>query len=335
MVGDNMEANAKKPYFLITIDTEGDNLWEKPSSITAKNAEYLFRFQELCEEYGFKPTYLTNYEMASSKVFIEFARDVIKSNTGEIGMHLHAWNSPPLIPLTKDDFKLQPYLIEYNEEVIRQKVEYMTKLLEDTFQIGISSHRAGRWGFNEYYAKILEELGYKVDCSVTPLINWNSQKGVSWGRGGTDYSSFPDKAYFLDLSNVSKEGKSRILEVPMTITSTDSMLSKEINNKFKNKKTLRKFANRLFPSFYMLRPSGKNLHRLLRIIDKTIENGKDYAEFMIHSSELMPGGSPTFKSKNHIEGLYRDLRMLFDIANKSFNGATMLEYYNYFNANKN
>lgn len=331
MVGDNMEANTKKPYFLITIDTEGDNLWEKPLSITTDNAEYLFRFQELCEEYGFKPTYLTNYEMASSKVFIEFARDVIKRNTGEIGMHLHPWNSPPIISLTKDDYRLQPYLIEYNEEVIKQKVEYMTKLLEDTFQICIASHRAGRWGFNEYYAKILEELGYKVDCSVTPLINWNSQKGVPCGGGGTDYSFFPDKAYFLDLSHISREGKSRILEVPMTTIPTDSMLSKEINNKFKNEKMLRKFTNRLFPSFYMLRPNGKNLHRLLRTIDKAIENEKDYAEFMIHSSELMPGGSPTFKSKNDIERLYRDLRMLFDIVHKSFNGATMLEYYNYFN----
>lgn len=52
------------PAFLITIDTEGDNLWQKHDSITTENARYLPRFQQLCEKYGFKPVYLTNYEMA-------------------------------------------------------------------------------------------------------------------------------------------------------------------------------------------------------------------------------------------------------------------------------
>ncbi|MDR8263551.1 deacetylase, partial [Acinetobacter baumannii] len=50
------------PAFLITIDTEGDNLWQKHDSITTENARYLPRFQQLCEKYGFKPVYLTNYE---------------------------------------------------------------------------------------------------------------------------------------------------------------------------------------------------------------------------------------------------------------------------------
>ncbi len=65
------------PAFLITIDTEGDNLWQKHDSITTENARYLPRFQQLCEKYGFKPVYLTNYEMAIDPFYIEFARDVI------------------------------------------------------------------------------------------------------------------------------------------------------------------------------------------------------------------------------------------------------------------
>ena len=88
------------PAFLITIDTEGDNLWQKHDSITTENARYLPRFQQLCEKYGFKPVYLTNYEMAIDPFYIEFARDVIARGTAEVGMHLHAWNSPPTEPLT-------------------------------------------------------------------------------------------------------------------------------------------------------------------------------------------------------------------------------------------
>src|SRR5262252_5784664 len=97
--------------FIITIDTEGDDIWSKPREITTRNAGYLPRFQALCERFGFKPVYLTNYEMAMSDAFVEFGRDALARGVGEIGMHLHAWNSPPIVPLTSDDFRFQPYLI--------------------------------------------------------------------------------------------------------------------------------------------------------------------------------------------------------------------------------
>jgi hypothetical protein len=141
------------PAFLITIDTEGDNLWQKHDSITTENARYLPRFQQLCEKYGFKPVYLTNYEMAIDPFYIEFAKDVIARGTAEIGMHLHAWNSPPTDPLTDDDWRHKPYLIEYSDAAMREKVAYMTHLLEDTFQTKMVSHRAGRWAFDERYAR--------------------------------------------------------------------------------------------------------------------------------------------------------------------------------------
>ena len=38
--------------FLITIDTEGDNLWACPREITTYNSHYLPRFQQLCERYA-------------------------------------------------------------------------------------------------------------------------------------------------------------------------------------------------------------------------------------------------------------------------------------------
>src|SRR6185436_12332483 len=120
--------------FLITIDTEGDDLWSAPRKITARNAGYLPRFQSLCERYGYKPVYLTNYEMAMSEAFVEFGRDVVARGTGEIGMHLHAWNSPPLEPLTSDDFRYQPFLIEYPARAMKEKIRVMTRLLEERFE---------------------------------------------------------------------------------------------------------------------------------------------------------------------------------------------------------
>ena len=63
---------AARPRFLITIDTEGDNLWARPRAISTKNAHFLPRFQALCERHGLRPTYLVNYEMACAGALREF-----------------------------------------------------------------------------------------------------------------------------------------------------------------------------------------------------------------------------------------------------------------------
>jgi hypothetical protein len=318
--------HTSRPCFLITIDTEGDNLWARPREITTRNAAFLPRFQALCEEYDLKPTYLTNFEMAQSPVFQEFARDVLRRRTGEIGMHLHAWNSPPLAPLTDDDYRYQPYLIEYPESVMRDKVELLTKLLEDTFGVKMSSHRAGRRGMNEAYARILVDQGYRVDCSVSPHVSWRSIKGDPRGEGGTDFSHFPEDAYRVDLEDISRPGASSLLEVPTTIMLTPRPIVRRIGELLPQGSLPSRVWNRLFPPRLWLQPNGRNLSQMSWILERAVRERRRYVEFTLHSSEFMPGGSPKFATTNSIEALYRDLERLFSRAATSFAGATLQEF---------
>jgi hypothetical protein len=317
--------------FLITIDTEGDNLWGYTSgNITTTNAQYLKRFQSLCEKHTLKPTWLVNFEMAICDDFIQFGKEVIKNNTGEIGMHLHAWNSPPLVKLDENDKQNQSYLIEFPKEIMEDKIKYMTELLEDTFKVKMVSHRAGRWAFDETYAKLLIKYGYKIDCSVTPFVNWEDMKGGKINSKGSDYSDFMTNDYFIDEDNISKSGNSKLLEVPMSILKT---FSYEYNNILKNMPNIiQKISNKLFPSVLWLRPNGKNLKEMKYILDNAIKNKLTYVEFMIHSSEFMPGGSPYFKTEKSIEKLYQDLEELMSYAKKlGFKCQTMKEFYDEIN----
>jgi hypothetical protein len=50
-------------------------------------------------------------------------------------------------------------------------------------------------------------------------------------------------------------------------------------------------------------------------------------EFMLHSSELMPGGSPTFKDAPEIERLYEHLEMLFEDLATWCCGTTLKEFH--------
>ncbi|PHM58633.1 polysaccharide deacetylase family protein [Xenorhabdus sp. KK7.4] len=310
------------PAFIITIDTEGDDLWQNRDHISTKNTHYLPRFQNLCERFEFKPVWLTNYEMAMDDSYIEFAKDVITRNTGEIGMHLHAWNNPPIISLTDDDMHYKPYLIEYPKDQIKAKIKLMTNLLEEKLQTKMVSHRAGRWAFNEYYAQLLVEYGYQIDCSVTPKVNWSFTKGAPNGNGGTDYSHFPSHAYFMNLQDISKEGDSALLQVPMSIQYKHSPFMTFIKQKYDSLR-----GKQRSPSVNWLRPKGGNLEQMKTVVQQTLASGSDYVEFMLHSSEFMPGGSPTFKDEKQIEQLYQDLEGLFEFLKPLVQGMTLGEYY--------
>jgi hypothetical protein len=322
-----------RPAFLITIDTEGDNLWSSPREITTRNSGFLSRFQSLCERHGFKPTYVTAWEMACCPVFQEFAREVLKRVRGEIGMHLHAWNSPPLAALTDDDYEHQPYLIEYPEQTMREKVRTLTEKLEDTFAVKMLTHRAGRWSFNACYARILLDSGYRVDCSVTPHVSWASHRGNPRGRGGADYSCYPEGAYFIDPDDISRPGSSELLEVPMTILPLHWPAPiRAARRVFRGVSPLRRAMRRFFPVVSWLRPSGRNRRGLLNALSVALREDRDYVEFMLHSSELMPGGSPMFPRSDDIERLYDDMEALFDAASRSFEGLTLQEYYDRYRA---
>lgn len=317
-------------YVVITIDTECDNAWARSSSVTTENAKYLPRFQEFCEEFGFKPTYLTAYEMAADEHFVRMGREALARNACEIGLHPHPWNSPPIYPLTEDDMRLHPYMIEYPRDVIVQKTTYLTRMLEDTFGVAIRSHRAGKWVFNEVYADVLCELEYRVDCSVTPLVRWAT--GVAKGSGEKvqipDYRTFPAEPYFLDERDISQAGSSEMLELPMTIIPRYGAIRSGVY-----RSVISEWIRRLLRGVWgqpvlWFRPTRGNRRDMLRVARRKLESNAPYLMFMLHSSEFMPGGSPMFRNEEEIEALYRDMRVVFAwLREHGVSGVTCAEYY--------
>lgn len=308
--------------FIITIDTEGDNLWLPGESITTQNARFVNRFQEVCEKYDFIPTYLVNYEMALDQEFVEYIRSKSKESKCEVGMHLHAWNNPPVVEPPKGNGKGRAYLIEYPIDVMRQKIEFITDFLHKQFDCEIRSHRAGRWAINESYIKMLKEYGYIVDCSVTPYTSWKKSCGHSEKFGGVNFGRFPCDAYEMSFENIRKTGKTGFYEVPMTIVrDIPFQLRRTFYENIKNvSKFMKGYSNR------WLRPDGTNLDSMLEIVNVKNNSPCDYIEFMIHSSEFMPAGSPTFDTEEKIEKLYEDLDILFERISLNYEGIGLTNY---------
>ncbi|MDR2406878.1 MAG: hypothetical protein LBE13_02025 [Bacteroidales bacterium] len=306
-------------HFIITIDTEGDNLWayRLGDPITTKNSRYIPRFQRLCNKYNFKPVYLTNYEMSNDNFFVHFLLSELDKGNAELGLHPHAWNNPPNYELPVNDKSYSPpYLVEYPVSIMRQKLEVLYNLLKKKFNADIVSHRAGRWTMNQDYFDILAEFGLKIDCSVTPHISWKNVYGLSYGSKGSDYTTYPENPYMIRTSSVN------ILEIPVTIRHLHIMPHIIRIGSFLS--CIKKFVT---GKTVWLRPNGNNLQDMLSLINTIQMSDANYLMFMLHSSELMPGGSPTFKTVESIECLYKDLEIIFNKIAENFKGVTIKDYY--------
>lgn len=299
-----------KKNFIITVDTEGDNQWNiyNGQDITTENANFIPRFQEMCEGFGFKPVYLVNYEMANNDFLMDYLKKKQKEGVCEIGTHLHSWNSPPEHELERK-FEGNPYITEYPEQIVYEKIDFMTKLIESKVGIRPVVHRAGRWASSDCMFDILSELGYIADCSVVSGCNMLNYPGktVSYGF---DYRTYPNEAYLV---------KDNLIEIPMTVKHIQHTLAgKSIKNRAKNL---------IVGKDRWLRPAISTVKEMKLNIDERVENGSDYAEFMIHSTELMPGGSPYFKNSRDVEREYKDMRTIFTYAVQcGFEGIAMRDY---------
>jgi hypothetical protein len=75
-----------------------------------------------------------------------------------------------------------------------------------------------------------------------------------------------------------------------------------------------------------LRPNGCNRAAMISQVEEAAAAGASHVEFMLHSSEFLPAGSPTFPDSESIERLYGDLEALFERASTLFTGVTLTEF---------
>ena len=295
--------------FIVTVDTEGDNLWDWKlgNTISTENADYMGSFQELCEKYSFKPVYLVNYEMAQSDVLVDVLRPKAEKGLCEIGMHLHAWNSPPKYELPVI-YSGCPYITEYPQEVIYEKHKFLQDYIEDRFGQKPVTYRAGRWATDDRVFSVLETLGFKVDCSVAPGISLKNGVGMTV-KHGNSYVGFSKTPYRI---------KGELIEVPMTTRCVRSMRGATVRNRAKH------FIK---GEELWLRPVIHTYEDLLRLRGIVENEGCDYLEFMIHSSELMPGGSPYGKTEVAVRDIYSRMERFFEAVSGDYEGIMLKDYH--------
>lgn len=318
---------------IITIDTEADNQWDRSrTELTTENLEFIPRFQELCDRFELKPTYLCTWEIVEDPRF-DYLRRAQEAGRAEVGSHLHPWTNPPMEDprggIERDAFGMYPS--ELDPAVFAAKLGLLTEQIHARTEVEPRSYRAGRWGFSAEHIPTLVSLGYLVDCSVTPLRSWGHMPGAK--LGGPDFRAAPAAPYFLDPDDVCRPGDSALLEVPVTILFTRPFMArhKRLQELYSgNRQRLpAKVMNKLFrldPQWLRPYPHMKAEH--LKAVFKAARSaGLPAVEMMFHSSELMPGGSPYNRDADAIERLYGKLESLFSyLQTQACRGVTLTEF---------
>ncbi len=321
---------SKDIKLMITVDTEADDQWKRQDHISVNNIEGLKRFQALCQKYNFKPTYLVSYEVAADVQAATILKSLVAKGRAEIGAHLHPWSTPPAAPSDID----QAFPSELTDQELNDKFKALTEVIERQFQTKPLSYRSGRWGMDERQFKLLKQYGYKVDCSITPKVSWTRIKGLEGGSGGPDFSLAPVRPYYTSGEQMYVGGDSSdILEVPMSILFT-GLWSKENSRlaklylKFRTDSIIKKVFNRLLFRQKWLRIFPETTVNDFKVVySSAVKNNLPALEFMIHSSELVAGGSPYVKTDQDLERVYETLESFFKfLTTEHVKGQTLSEF---------
>ena len=313
---------------VITVDTEADNQWDVRAPLATENLACVPRFQALCERFGFPPTYLCTHEVVTSTAFDESLASAARRGRAEVGAHLHPWSTPPADETWDAASRARPYPSELPVELLAAKLETLTAVIADRMGARPTSYRAGRWGFSAPQIPLLEQLGYVADCSVTPGVSWRRDVGLR--DGGPDFTVAPVTPYALAAADPCRNGSSGIVEVPVTIVHTNGLMRRFGSARASYRHHRRSLAWRAADRFFQVAPQWlrpfphMTADRLIAVCDTARQLELPVLQMMLHSSELLPGGSPYNDTPAAVDNLHDRLAAVFrHLAACGTEGATL------------
>jgi hypothetical protein len=307
--------NAKPRYLIFSVDTEPDNLWagrRRGHVFTHDNiAAGIAGAAPLLKELGVKPVFFVSHSVAASAAPADILATATATFSCEIGSHFHPCDTPPF---SRKDEVSTDNILKLSDAQLEEKFTNLHRSITARFG-KISSFRAGAWTIDNRTVSLLMAHGYRCDSSITPGISW-----TSIGRGS--HLLAPRRSYYLDERDVCTEGKSGVLEVPVSIRSdrrVPGFFPPPVSSLFTMPLASQKgfFISRVRqmkrfrPKW--LRPAFTSLDEMKTIAVPLLEE-TGFLHVMVHSTELACGTSPYVSSEAERQRLLDRLRGIFTFA---------------------
>jgi len=284
-------------YLIVTIDTEEDNWGDyRPTGCTLENIKRLPSLQGLFDAYDVKPTYLVTSAVATNAKAVSILKGILKEGKCEIGSHCHPWNTPPF---EEKNTIRNSMLCNLPAELQYRKLESLHNMIRQNFGIQPISFRAGRWGYSQEVANNLHKLGYRIETSMTPFVDWKDDYGPDF----SDILPLPFKFFCENVYPDTPDGA--MLEVPVTIGFLQENFSfcKRLLN-LSRKNFAKKFH--LMGCMYRLNllnrvwlsPEFSNSREMIKLAEIMAKKNYQMIHMTFHSPSLKAGLSPFVKSND-------------------------------------
>ncbi len=305
---------------VFSIDTESDQINVEKNSIHSING--IKFIQNLTQQYGFSPTYLLTYEMATKKDAVFIIKPYLESGECEIGHHLHVWTTPPFENANAygvEEKLIDGFQSELPDNVLIEKLDTLHNAIIENYGVIPKIHRAGRWAVDARTIEWLISKGYEIETSVCSGVSYKNVKGVREKFPFCSLNS-PNMPYFVTETDFYKQtsisSNKKILEIPVTGVDGDWLWHYNIRGQDKIRSVLWRAGYKGTYGF-SLRPSYDiplNIfeHSLYKIFSSSLT----FFHVMVHSYELVEGCS--YKSHTHAktERIKQRLKMIFEMAHK-------------------
>jgi len=190
-----------RPTLFVVIDTEEEFDWNAPfdrrhTQVSAMR--HIKAGHRILRRYGITPTYVVDYPVAVQMTGVQSLRELVDAGECTIGAHLHPWVTPPH---TETVDRHNSFACNLGWALEREKLRTLTAVIERHLRVQPKIYKAGRYGFGPSSARIIEDLGFEVDVSVQPSMNYKSE-------GGPSFASFAAAPFWF--------GSLKLLEIPCT-----------------------------------------------------------------------------------------------------------------------
>lgn len=280
------------PRFVVTVDTEEEFDWGAPFTRNNHGMSHIAgvpRFQEMCDRYRIKPSYLIDYPVTQDATAVQMLGGFAADNRAEIGVQLHPWVNPPFSEVISTH---NSYACNLPADLEREKLTQLHSAIVGNMGFKPDAYRAGRYGAGRATPAILHDLGISIDTSVRARFDYS-------GQGGPDYSRHPINPYWLI------EGE--LMELPLTTVfgGAASNYGDVVFGRWFNSDTARSaLARSSMLERIALTPEGIPIEKALQGVDLALAEGVQVINLSFHSPSLALGHTPYVRSEADLDKLY-------------------------------
>lgn len=298
----------KPPVALVvTIDTEEDSWgWAGDVRSTCENIDRIPALQALFDDFSVRPTYLVTYPVAAGDRSASILKPIADARKCEIGAHCHPWNTPPL---DEESSAANSMLCNLPLELQYQKLKRLHETIRRRLGVEPVSFRSGRFGYSTAVARNLDRLGYAVDTSITPYVDWRVEHGP-------DFTDLSPRTYRFSSENaLAERPDGRLVEVPASVgflqrdfTRSNSILKAVTRPVIKKLKLAGMLYHLRMVNKVWLSPEITSATAMIRLASNMISNGYRVLNMMFHSPSLKAGLTPFTRTIDDEKRLFQRLR---------------------------